>query len=854
MGSMIKKKGERTPQLTDFIFSWSIADIMNKDLYKDKVDKIPKIFSSVDHYLKSFTIPLIVETHADLLSNMTALHSAPCCEVFNVKKRKAVRLDDDILVNTFTFKAALKGEKDSPKSYEPQFADLVALTDVRPKCVSDLDSPKAPFNLAIVKRASDTKIRILSSKPVLFENGQRGDRLFIVYLTNLNTNIRIWGALHPHKGVNTSIFTSVLTVSPSNCGVCPFKRGESRKMANSREIITSFGLDDSQKAAVSNCIALTECSHRKSVKLIWGPPGTGKTKTISSLVFTLLRLKCRTVTCAPTNVAIVGVTKKLMSCLSGKLEHGTYGLGDVVLFGNGERMKIDEHQDLHDVFLDHRISELARLFNPLTGWKGVVNEMISIFEDPQGVYLRYLEQVRGRDDEGGSSMAAALIGFFNENQRNDNSINNVWTLEEFFENKFVAIKARLVSCITGLITHLPTSCLRLKMLEKMMRVSRMLQTLEEACLHHKQPFMQNEGFCTSKNKCLELMKFLTRTLSLPELKEYDMVKEFCLKNACLIFCTVSSSAKLHNIKEMTPFELVIIDEAAQVKECESSIPLQLPGVRHAILVGDEKQLPAMVMSKKCEKAGFGRSLFERLVMLGHKKHLLNVQYRMHPSISLFPNKEFYENKIKNGCNVKERGYNRSFFEKESFGSYCFINVANGREQFDKRRSLMNNAEVSMVSQLVSQIHKECVKSKKRVRIGCISPYKAQVNAIEEAVGKAYSSDANAEFSVNVRSVDGFQGGEEDVIIISTVRSNGRGSVGFLDNRERANVALTRARYCLMVVGDAETLSRSGCVWQKLLTDAKSRGCYHQHPNKRLVGESDACAELTSKLAAIMLRN
>ena len=84
-------------------------------------------------------------------------------------------------------------------------------------------------------------------------------------------------------------------------------------------------------------------------------------------------------------------------------------------------------------------------------------------------------------------------------------------------------------------------------------------------------------------------------------------------------------------------------------------------------------------------------------------------------------------------------------------------------------------------------------SKKRVRVGVISPYKAQVHAIIEALGGKYSSDAKSDFSVSIRSVDGFQGGEEDVIIISTVRSNGTGYVGFLSNFQRANVAITRAR-------------------------------------------------------------
>ena len=87
---------------------------------------------------------------------------------------------------------------------------------------------------------------------------------------------------------------------------------------------------------------------------------------------------------------------------------------------------------------------------------------------------------------------------------------------------------------------------------------------------------------------------------------------------------------------------------------------------------------------------------------------------------------------------------------------------------------------------------EFIGTKKNVSIGVISPYKAQVYAIQEML-KKYTETSDTGFSVSVRSVDGFQGGEEDVIIISTVRCNGNGSVGFLSNRQRANVALTRAR-------------------------------------------------------------
>ena len=90
-----------------------------------------------------------------------------------------------------------------------------------------------------------------------------------------------------------------------------------------------------------------------------------------------------------------------------------------------------------------------------------------------------------------------------------------------------------------------------------------------------------------------------------------------------------------------------------------------------------------------EKAEFGRSLFQRLVLLGQKKELLNVQHRKHPSISLFPNRMFYENQILDGPNVNKRRHERSFLQGNMFGSYSFINVAHGKEEFDNSQSLKN---------------------------------------------------------------------------------------------------------------------------------------------------------------------
>ena len=124
--------------------------------------------------------------------------------------------------------------------------------------------------------------------------------------------------------------------------------------------------------------------------------------------------------------------------------------------------------------------------------------------------------------------------------------------------------------------------------------------------------------------------------------------------------------------------------------------------------------------------------------------------------------------------------------------------------------------------------------KMKMSVGVITPYKGQVRAIQERIRDKYSSLSGELFTVNVRSVDGFQGGEEDIIIISTVRSNSNGKVGFLSNRQRANVALTRARHCLWVIGNESTLARSGSIWANLISDSKRRKCFYDaKDDKRL---------------------
>ena len=187
------------------------------------------------------------------------------------------------------------------------------------------------------------------------------------------------------------------------------------------------------------------------------------------------------------------------------------------------------------------------------------------------------------------------------------------TFEEFVKKKFNCFGERLYFCIENLYVHLPSSFISLEVVANMFAAYHSLKSLQNILLNISKevlPNVRNEDsmgrdsmFNVERIKNLCILKSLPSTFPAPfSIEGYSkdirvMIRGFCLNNACKVFCTVSSSAKLGAVK---PFELLVIDEAAQLKECESAIPLRLHGIRHAILIGDERQLPAMVQSKVFE--------------------------------------------------------------------------------------------------------------------------------------------------------------------------------------------------------------------------------------------------------------
>ncbi|KAM0997557.1 hypothetical protein EV1_007483 [Malus domestica] len=222
---------------------------------------------------------------------------------------------------------------------------------------------------------------------------------------------------------------------------------------------------------------------------------------------------------------------------------------------------------------------------------------------------------------------------------------------------------------------------------------------------------------------------------------------------------------------MVPPNILFIEEAAQVKEWELAIPLQLQGVKHAILVGVEYQLPAIVKSNVSDGAGFSRSLFERLSSLGHPKHILDMQYRMQSSISLSPNYKFYHNQIMDTPNVMRSCYEKRFLPATTYGRYSFIKVIGGQaEKEGDEHNRKNIVEVAVVMKILRYLFKEWIRSKKKkLCIGVMSPYAGQVVVIRDKIGNRY--DKLDGFIVKVKIVDDYQGGEEDNVLWILVSSS-----------------------------------------------------------------------------------
>jgi regulator of nonsense transcripts 1 len=296
-----------------------------------------------------------------------------------------------------------------------------------------------------------------------------------------------------------------------------------------------------------------------------------------------------------------------------------------------------------------------------------------------------------------------------------------------------------------------------------------------------------------------------------------------LNNADVVCCTCvgAGDPRLAKMK----FRNVLIDESTQSAEPECMIPLVL-GCKQVVLVGDHKQLGPVIMNKKAAKAGLNQSLFERLVNLHIQPIPLSTQYRMHPCLSEFPSNMFYDGKLQNGITHDQRVRKDVDFPWPNPEAPMMFWSNLGHEEISASgTSYLNRTEASNVEKAVTRFFKAGVKPEE---IGVITPYEGQRSYIVTTMQNAGTYKKEFYKDVEVASVDAFQGREKDFIVLSCVRSNDNQGIGFLSDPRRLNVALTRAKYGLVILGNPKVLSKHE-LWHNLLVHFKDRKCFVEGP-------------------------
>ncbi|WWC70009.1 uncharacterized protein I206_103953 [Kwoniella pini CBS 10737] len=285
-----------------------------------------------------------------------------------------------------------------------------------------------------------------------------------------------------------------------------------------------------------------------------------------------------------------------------------------------------------------------------------------------------------------------------------------------------------------------------------------------------------------------------------------------------VICTTCLSATSKALQGID-FPIVFLDEASMATEPLSLVPLT-KGSSHVAIIGDHKQLPPVIVSPEAHSGGLATSLFERLIHEGNiPSIMLDTQYRMHPSLAAFPSQTFYSGLLKSGTPPSHRlSPETEFLVQDEQGlrkNFTFLNHDHPESPMSK--SLANYGDAEYACDVIADLMYKNPKLKGS-QIGIITPYLSQLRLLSNHLTdfkrrQAYTELLGVERTrelddIEIRTVDGFEGREKEVIIFSCVRCNDGSWIGFLGDWRRVNVALTRARKALIMIGSKKTLQKA----------------------------------------------
>ncbi|KAI9095962.1 hypothetical protein DFS34DRAFT_625583 [Phlyctochytrium arcticum] len=524
------------------------------------------------------------------------------------------------------------------------------------------------------------------------------------------------------------------------------------------EIQRNYGLNEPQAAAIS---ASLNCS--QGFTLIQGPPGTGKTKTIMGLISAYLSVKHGSAIKVPGQMVAPAskINKNRILCCApsnAAIDEIARRLKEGISDGRGGRF----------------VPKMVRIGTSDAIHAGVRDITLDAIVDQMlgesREYQKYLEE--GGNSEVQSDEMRAEMALLKEEKE-------TLRAQEADEN-IDAAQAREFG-------------------EKISAVSKKLSQLHEKLVQEKQARTQSGAAKDRYRKAVRIE---------------------ILAKADVILCTLSGAA--HDVlgdSGTVSFPTVIVDEACQSVELSTLIPLR-HGAKRVVLVGDPSQLPPTVVSQTAQSFKYEQSLFQRMMQNNSDAvHLLSIQYRMHPEISQFPSECFYQGKVQDAPRMAEI-CKAPWHSDKMFPVYQLYDAHEGREQGGRGHSYFNQDEARLCAQLVETLCARFGGYSFAGKIGVITFYKLQVRKIKDEFIRRWSRDILKYIDIN--TVDGFQGQEKEVVILSCVRANQDGGVGFIGDVRRMNVALTRSKHTLLLVGNARVL-RQNRTWRSLVENAEGRG-------------------------------
>ncbi|MEO1051638.1 MAG: AAA domain-containing protein [Bacteroidota bacterium] len=320
--------------------------------------------------------------------------------------------------------------------------------------------------------------------------------------------------------------------------------------------------------------------------------------------------------------------------------------------------------------------------------------------------------------------------------------------------------------------------------KELKEVRKKSEELKRIGLKYKRNFGKNERI--QRNMVLREARMLREDAD--RIEAY--ITEYLMNGAQVIACTLTGAN--HYLMRDRLFKTVFIDEASQALEPACWIPILK--AQKVVMAGDHWQLPPTVKSIKAAKQGLEKTLFEKAINNTDSSVMLETQYRMHPVIMEFPSQYFYKGKLEAANDIIMR------VEQESV-PFEFVDTAGCGFQEKVKKETLSTYNREEAALLVKHLSQNLPEDKS---VGIIAPYKAQIEVLTDLVAEAEAFD-NIRENISINTVDAFQGQERDIIYIGLTRSNDKGEIGFLKEYRRMNVAMTRAKYKLVVIGDSATL-------------------------------------------------